>query len=373
VLAWVFAFTGHFMKLKNNMQKYHVIGLMSGTSLDGLDIAYCTFQLQKSKWQYTLNCAETIKYSKDWYLKLKEAHLLNSEGLLQIHSEYGILLGKKVLSFIKKHKLKDIDFVSSHGHTIFHSPKKGFTFQLGNGASLVSTCGIKVVCDFRIMDVALKGQGAPLVPIGDKLLFPEYDFCLNLGGFSNISYEHKGNRIAFDICPVNTALNYLASAKGKSFDKNGGMAKSGKVNAELLGKLNALGYYYEKEPKSLGREWLSDYFLPIIDRCKIPVEDKLATVIEHITFQLSQVMLSLHKKGKLLISGGGANNKFLVSKLIEKLPSHNVIIPPQNIINYKEALVFAFLGVLKMEGRINTLHSVTGAIKSSSGGVVFVP
>ena len=355
------------------MRKYSVIGLMSGTSLDGLDIAYCTFQLKSGKWSYVLNQAETIKYSKVWYEKLKNAHLLNSEELLMLHHEYGALLGNKINAFSRKHSLKNIDFVSSHGHTIFHNPKQGFTFQLGSGASVAATCGIKVICDFRTLDVALKGQGAPLVPIGDKLLFPEYDFCLNLGGYSNISFQYKQRRIAFDICPVNTALNYLASAKGRDFDRNGEMAQSGNVNAELLAKLGSLGYYSKKYPKSLGREWLSAYFLPVVDATPISVEDKLATVTEHITAQLAKDILNNSKKGKILVTGGGAHNGFLISRLRDRLPSHEIVIPSKSIINYKEALVFAFLGALKMEGKVNALSSVTGAIKDSSGGVLFIP
>ena len=346
---------------------------MSGTSLDGLDIAYCTFQFNKGKWSYSINAAETIKYSKEWLAKLKQAHHLSGENLMQLHSDYGEFLGKKVSGFIKKHSLKNVELVSSHGHTIFHRPELGFTFQLGNGASLASACGITTVCDFRTLDVALKGQGAPLVPIGDKLLFPEYAFCLNLGGFSNISFEDKGNRIAFDICPVNTALNYLASVKGKGFDKGGAMAKSGKVNIGLLKKLNGLAYYKNKNAKSLGREWLEKNFLPLLDSSSISTEDKLATVTEHIAYQIAQVVLNSNKKGNMLISGGGANNSFLISILKEKLPKHRIVIPSRALINFKEALVFAFLGVLKMENKINTLKSVTGALTDSSGGVIFIP
>lgn len=346
---------------------------MSGTSLDGLDIAHCAFKLDKGKWRYSINCAETIKYNKAWQLKLKEAHLLTAEKLLQTHSEYGELLGKEVLQFKKKHKLKNVDLVSSHGHTIFHNPKEGFTFQLGNGASLASVCGIKTVCDFRVLDVALKGQGAPLVPIGDRLLFSEYGFCLNLGGYSNISFELNNKRIAFDICPVNTALNYLAEAKGKSFDKGGAMAKSGRIDKMLLDKLNRLGYYKKEPPKSLGREWLEEYFLPIINLSSISIEDKLATITEHIACQISKAIIHSSKKGKVLITGGGANNTFLILRLKEKMSGYQIIIPELTLINFKEALVFAFLGVLRIEERTNTLHSVTGAIKDSSGGVIFIP
>ncbi len=353
------------------MKEYNVVGLMSGTSLDGLDIAYCTFQFNKGKWKYAIHQAETIKYSKDWLVKLTEAHKLNGENLIYLHSAYGEFLGKKVLGFIKKYGIKKVDLVSSHGHTIFHRPELGFTFQLGNGANIASGCGITTVSDFRTLDVALKGQGAPLVPIGDKLLFQEYAFCLNLGGFSNISFEEKDNRIAFDICPVNTALNYLAAIKGKIFDRDGTMAKSGRVNKELLQKLNTLNYYKKKEPKSLGREWFESYFLPLIKNSTISTGDKLATVNEHIAQQIAGVILASGKKGNLLISGGGANNKFLISTLRDKLPKHKIVIPDAILVNFKEALVFALLGVLKIENKINTLSSVTGAQTDSSGGVVY--
>jgi anhydro-N-acetylmuramic acid kinase len=361
------------------MKEYHVLGLMSGTSLDGLDIACCTFKLQKSKWAYSIACAETIKYGKTWRNKLELAHLLSAEKLLEAHNEYGKFLGTAVLNFIKKYKLTGIDLISSHGHTVFHNPSPtpnrgriGYTFQLGNGAAIASTNEITVVSDFRTLDVALKGQGAPLVPIGDSLLFPEYSFCLNLGGFSNISFELKGKRIAFDICPVNTALNYLALSKGKSFDKGGSMAKSGKVNLDLLKQLNGLAYYKKKYPKSLGREWLSARFLPLLDGFSISIEDKLATVTEHIALQLSREIISSGKKGNVLITGGGTNNGFLISKFREKLPGYEIVIPSPSLVNFKEALVFAFLGVLRVEQKINTLHSVTGAVRDSSGGTVFI-
>lgn len=352
------------------MNKYNVIGLMSGTSLDGLDIAYCTFKLENGKWRYSINCAETISYNKEWNNKLKGAHLLSGEILIETHNEYGEYSGRAVLKFMHKNKLKNIDFVSSHGHTVFHKPDKGYTFQLGNGATLAAVCGLRVICDFRTLDVALKGQGAPLVPIGDRLLFPEYDYCLNLGGFSNISFEQKGKRIAFDICPVNIVLNYIASTKGKEYDKDGLMAKAGKVNNGLLNKLNKLSYYRKVWPKSLGREWVEDYFLPQLNSFSISAEDKLATVTEHIALQISAVVKD---SGKVLVTGGGANNKFLILKLKEKLFPHQIVIPSKDCIDFKEALVFAFLGVLKSENKINTLKSVTGAIKDSSGGIIYNP
>jgi anhydro-N-acetylmuramic acid kinase len=355
------------------MKEYKVIGLMSGTSLDGLDIAYCLFRLKNRKWEYSINKCETIKYSKNWVQKLKEAHLFSSEKLLQTHSEYGEFLGQKVLDFSMKHKLKKVDIVSSHGHTIFHNPQKGYTFQLGNGASIASVSGLPTISDFRILDVALHGEGAPLVPIGDRLLFGEYAFCLNLGGFSNISFEVNRTRLAFDICPVNTILNYLSAEKGKGYDRGGSMAKSGTINKKLLDELNELAFYKKKSPKSLGREWLEKYFLPVINSSAISTADKLATVTEHIAFQISRTVSDSRVKGNILITGGGANNSFLVSKIREKLSGHQLVLPSPVIINFKEALVFAFLGVLKMESKMNTLCSVTGATRNSSGGTVFIP
>lgn len=351
------------------METYNVIGLMSGTSLDGLDIAYCSFSLQNKRWSFSIKKTATIKYGKPWLKKLSGAHHLAAEGLLMLHNEYGIFLGISVAEFVKKHGLRKVDFIASHGHTIFHQPEKHFTFQLGNGAAIAARSSLPAVCDFRSLDVMLGGQGAPLVPIGDKLLFPEYDYCLNLGGIANISYENKGQRIAFDVCPVNIALNYLAGYLNKEYDKDGDIAAKGIVNNAVLKKLNALPYYKAAYPKSIGREWVEEKFLPLLDSWHAPVEDKIATVTEHIAMQIARVIKDT--KAKVLVTGGGAFNKYLI-KRIRALSAANVVVPDKEIINYKEALVFAFLGVLRWRGEINCLRSVTGASENNSGGAIYL-
>jgi len=351
------------------MNKYRVVGLMSGTSLDGVDIALCQFEIRNGKWKFRIEAAETIPYSS------KQAKLLtglmNEEamGFAKQHSEYGRYLGGLVKSFLKRNKAK-ADFVSSHGHTVFHQPVNRFTTQAGDGAALSAACGLPVVCDFRSADVALGGQGAPLVPIGDRLLFSEHDCCLNLGGIANISFEQAGKRIAFDICPVNLVLNYLASEKGMRYDKGGKLASRGKVLPKLLLKLNAASFYKRSFPKSLGREEIEKDFFSIIENTSGRIEDKLNTFCEHIAIQISTV--TERKKGRMLITGGGAYNEFLLGR-IRYYNNMQIHIPSKTIIEFKEALIFAFLGVLRWRNEANCLKSVTGATRDSSGGAIYQP
>lgn len=340
------------------------LGIMSGTSLDGVDLALCCFTENNNKWQYEILNAETILYSSDWEGKLKSAHKLNTRDFLLLHNEYGRYIGNLANDFLQGKTVPDI--ISSHGHTIFHQPDKAFTFQLGSGASIAATTKITTISDFRTLDVALGGQGAPLVPIGDKLLFHEYDYCLNLGGFANISFDVNNVRIAFDICPVNLVLNDLASRKNKSFDKDGEIGASGKIIHSLLNSLNSLDYYSQKWPKSLGREWVEQNINSLLADSGISIEDQAATFYEHVSNQISRVVSSA---GKMLLTGGGAKNKFLLKKLMEKTPCQ-VVIPENQLIDFKEALIFAFLGVLRFNGQINCLSSVTGADTDSIGGVI---
>ncbi len=345
--------------------KYRVIGAMSGTSLDGLDLAAVEFQLTNGSWKFTLLQAATIEYPSYWHNKLKYAHQLSGEELLKLHVEYGIWTGRMIRRFIDENNFKP-QFIGSHGHTIFHQPENGFTFQLGNGFSIAAETGVTTVADFRSGDVALGGQGAPLVPAGDRLLFSEYMYCLNLGGFANVSFEENNRRIAFDICPVNFVLNRFAEKKGLPFDKDGEFGKKGKVQKDLLRCLNEVPFYRQPPPKSLGREWVETIFTRELQASKISVEDKLRTVYEHIAIQVSAHL----KKGKVLVTGGGTFNHFLM-QLIKNYANAEIIIPSEEIVNYKEALTFAFLGLLRVNERINCFGSVTGAVKDSSSGVIF--
>lgn len=341
---------------------------MSGTSLDGIDVALCLFENNNDKWNYEILKANTYKYNENWkkrLIKLPEASALK---FVETNIEYGKLIGETVNKFLKTHNLK-ADFISSHGHTIFHQPDKNITSQIGDGAAIAAQTGIDVVCDFRTTDVALSGQGAPLVPIGDELLFSDFDQCINLGGFSNISFNKNNKRIAFDISPCNIILNHLSKKINLHFDDKGKIACSGKTNYDLLNKLNNIDYYKKSYPKSLSREWLENNFIPFIDDYDIDICDKLNTLTEHIATEIS-VFTNTKNKQKILITGGGAKNDYLIKKIRDKT-KNKIIIPNDNIIDYKESLIFALLGVLRKEGKINCLKSVTGAKKDNIGGCIY--
>lgn len=342
---------------------------MSGTSLDGLDVAYCVFSFEDGKWRYRIEKAQTVAYDKEWKNKLGNAHSLPAERLAELDEEFGRWMGEQVRGFVKKNKIKKVDFVSSHGHTVFHQPEKGFTLQIGSGAALAASSGFKTVCDFRRGDVALGGQGAPLVPIGDKFLFSNYDACLNIGGIANISFQHKNKRIAFDISPANIVLNHFASKKKLAYDKGGHLAMSGSVNWDLFKKLNKLSYYKIHGSKSLGREWIEKNVLSLLEKSKLSVNDALATASEHTAFQVAYT-LNHFKIKKVLITGGGAYNTDLISRLAAYC-STEFDIPDHNTIQFKEALIFAFLGILRVSGEVNCLKEVTGAQRDSVGGAIY--
>ena len=348
--------------------KYCVIGLMSGTSMDGLDLAYCEFDFDNGKWTFRIMQAETVRYNSNWLRKLNTARGLSEIELGKLDVAYGVYLGVCVNSFIKKHKITTIDFVASHGHTIHHKPDKGITVQIGNGKTLGNAIQKTVVCDFRSQDVRLGGQGAPLVPIGDRLLFSQWDACLNLGGFANISFEIKGERKAFDICPANIVLNHLTRKLGLEFDDEGKLAQTGKVLEGLLGKLESLPYYQAEMPKSLGIEWVEEnVFIELLESDS--VIDQLNSIVAHITNQISVVVESYNLKS-VLVTGGGAFNTFLIEELKAKV-SAEIIVPDIKTIDFKEALVFAFLAVLKVRNEVNVLKSVTGASKDHSSGMIY--
>jgi len=349
-------------------ENYNVIGVMSGTSLDGVDLAYINFNISE-RWTFEIFQSETISYSDEWQNKLKNAIQFNSAELEQLNSDYTKLLASIITEFISKHQFKDIDAVCSHGHTILHQPQNGLTLQIGNLPLLQQLIQQTVVCDFRLQDVQLGGQGAPLVPIGDAILFAKYDYCLNLGGFSNVSFSDNGTRIAFDISPVNTVLNYYANALGLPYDAGGSIAQSGKVNTALLAQLNELKYYKLPFPKSLGMEFVNQEIFPLMHSFSCSTEDKLATFVEHIALQIGAVCNK--PNAKLLITGGGAYNVFLIRRLSEYLSTTTLIIPDDKIIQFKEALIFALLGVLKLRGENNVLSSVTGARHDHSSGIIF--
>lgn len=348
-------------------EKINIIGLMSGTSLDGLDIVYVTFDKNNYK-NFKIQYSETIPYSKLWKDKLTKAIHKTDEELKELDKEYGELIAVKVNNFIKENDIITINLIASHGHTILHQPEKGITLQIGNGQIVASETQHKVVCDFRTQDVKLGGQGAPLVPIGDEFLFSQYDACLNLGGFANVSFREENKRIAFDICPVNIVLNHYINKLGYDFDDKGHLASSGITNIELLQELDSLCFYKMNYPKSLGLEWVQSTIFTLIDEYNIEIKDILRTFIEHVAIQ---IVNSTKKCKNLFITGGGVFNEFLI-KRIEYHSNLEIIIPDSQTINYKEALIFAFLGLLRIDNQVNCLSSVTGAEKDHSSGVIFL-
>ena len=349
---------------------YKVIGVMSGTSLDGVDLAHIYLTLHNNKWTFKIIESETVGYSQKWITKLKSAIDYSEIALKKLNEEYTKLLSTMITGFIEKHKIENLDAVCSHGHTILHQPEKGVTLQIGNLPEISSLTNQTVVCDFRAQDVQLGGQGAPLVPIGDQLLFSEYDYCMNLGGFSNVSFEQKGKRIAFDISPVNTVLNYYANQLGLDFDDKGQLSRTGEINQDLLSQLNLLEYYHQKFPKSLGFEFVKAIIIPLIESFKISIEDKLRTFTEHVALQTALALPN--KKGQILVTGGGAYNDFLIERIQHHLPEMKIVIPSAKILEFKEALIFALLGVLKLKGEINILSSVTGAKIDHSSGAIYL-
>ena len=352
---------------KDRVGEWRVIGLMSGTSLDGLDIACCEFAFCDGKWSYKILAAKTYSYSVEWGRRLQTLCGQDAYTYAKTNVEYGHLLGDFVKKFMAEHKVK-ANCIASHGHTIFHQPEKGFTAQIGDGAAIAAVAQLPVVCDFRTVDVAYGGQGAPLVPIGDKLLFADYQYCLNIGGIANISFDKNGIRKAFDVSPANMVLNYFAEKMGLPYDADGELARKGELKNDLLQELNALDFYQFHSAKSLGREWFETVFLPIVLKYNYSTTDTLRTTTEHVAVQIGR---ACGEKGKILLTGGGAKNIFLTERIASYLPQCQVCIPDALLIDYKEALVFAFLGLLRMTEQVNCLKSVTGAEKDSVGGAVY--
>ncbi|WP_162053981.1 anhydro-N-acetylmuramic acid kinase [Pontibacter pamirensis] len=352
---------------------YHVIGLMSGTSLDGLDIAYFRLTYTNENWIYKILHTNTLTYSDILIESLRDAETSNGMELIRLHHAYGKYIGQQVHTFVQQHDIRP-DFVASHGHTIFHQPEKHVSFQLGDGAYIAASAKFPVVCDFRTLDIALGGQGAPLVPIGDKLLFPEYDYCINLGGIANVSFSQNDKRLAFDICACNMLLNTLANSVGSAYDNNGEMAKSGSLQPDLLQQLNAPAYFAAPAPKSLGKEWVLEHSLKAIAAHQSSVPDKLHTTCHHIAFQIRQALPKLHDgQHRVLLTGGGAFNLYLVQLLQEYLgEQYSVDVPEPELVSFKEALIFAFLGVLRWRGEHNCLRSVTGAAQDNIGGSIYL-
>lgn len=343
------------------------VGLMSGTSADALDVCCASFDRQEGRWTFRIDAARSYPYPPELRRKLvQEVQQMQARDFVAFHSAYGRYLGEKVNGFLKETGLRP-QLIASHGSTVFHQPAQGIMFQIGDGAAIAAVTGIPTVSDFRRLDIMLGGQGAPLVPIGDNLLFGQYDYCLNIGGFSNISYKEGERRIAFDISPVNYVINRFCRSIGLEMDRDGEIAARGTVDASLLERLNALDYYARVAPKSLGREWVEQEVFPLLDAAPLPLEDLLRTFYEHCAVQLARVV---SPGRRILVTGGGAYNRFLIGRM-EARSGCSLIIPEPAIVEFKEALIFAFLGVLYALDEPSCLRSVTGAGKDNIGGMLF--
>ncbi len=360
----------------SSLKSTGVIGIMSGTSLDGLDLCFVQFQLDDNTWSFKNMQTRTLDYSIFWRNNLSHAFDLDPIALIELDQFYGNFIADAVLDFMSDFNLSNqVDFISSHGHTIFHQPEKGITVQIGNGQIIADRTKKMVVSDFRKKDVELGGQGAPLVPLGDHFLFHEFDACLNLGGISNISFVESNERRAFDIAPCNLPLNKIMREEyGREFDRFGEVASTGSIDFQLLHDLNSLPYYNINGPKSLGLEWLNLHFYPILEASKlraVSASDRLYTLIEHETAQIARC-LDLTEIKTILATGGGALNTFFIDELRKKTRAQ-IHVPSLQIIAFKEALIFAFLGLRTIRGEINTLKSVTGASHDSIGGIISHP
>lgn len=356
------------------MRTYNIIGVMSGTSMDGLDLAHVSLtEVSEGKWDYKINAATTIPYGERWRLRLSKLRHQNSMVFYKTDRFFGQFIGEHILDFMEENGLK-ADLIASHGHTVFHQPEHNLSVQVGNGNAIYGVTNIPTVTDFRYLDVVLGGEGAPLVGIADHYLFGEFDMCLNLGGFANISANISGVRIAYDICPSNIVLNRIAREFDKEFDENGEIAATGQIDYDLLAELNEIPYYDQEPPKSLGREWISHNFWHIVRNSVAKKEDKMKTLCDHIAQQIGNNIYDLSSGDastkRVFVTGGGAFNK----TLIEHLKSHTdaeVIIPDEQMINYKEALAFALLGVLRVKNKINVLANATGAKHNSVSGALY--
>ncbi len=346
----------------------YIIGVMSGTSLDGIDLAYVKIN-KDTTYSFDILHAITIPYSKEWQQKLKNAFHISAEQITKLDTDYSIFLSDIIQKYIEDQNIVNIDLIATHGHTIFHNPAENYTLQIGNTPAIINKTNIKTICDFRIHDIALGGQGAPLVPIGDMLLFAEYTYCLNIGGFANISHQEGTQRLAYDICPTNIVMNEYMRELGKEYDDKGQLAATGTINTTLLKELNALPFYTDKKPKSLGYEFVVDVIFPILKRSQLTTPDILRTYVEHCAIQIAS-KTNNNSSSTLLITGGGAFNTFLIAR-IQYHTKTTIVLPDTSIINYKEALIFAFLGYLRNKNEINCLKSVTGASKNHSGGIIY--
>ena len=363
---------------------YYVLGLMSGSSLDGLVIAYCNITWDGDRvTHWKLLESETLPFSDKWKNRLRE--LPNQNGLIfaKTNTYFGHYMGGLVNEFIENYRIKELDFIASHGHTIFHDPEHRISIQIGDGAALASQTGYTTICDFRTQDVAMDGEGAPLSPLADRYMFHNYDFYLNIGGIANVSANTgNDNWVAMDCCAANQVLNLLAEELGSEFDNNGSFASRGSVNEKLLGQVSDFSYYSNPYPKSMSNGWIREKIIPLYREAECSSEDKLATACEHIAIEISNSIQDIiNKEGfirtsyKMLLTGGGVFNNYLVQTIhayCNRSLDIDLLMPDASIINFKEAMLMALLGVLRVEKVPNSMKAITGAKMDTINGAIHV-
>jgi anhydro-N-acetylmuramic acid kinase len=358
--------------------EYKVIGLMSGSSLDGLDIVYVCLEENRGQWKFDILEAECIPYTADWVRQLKNAQQASVPEFVKLNTAYGRYLGEQVNSFIHRYNIQHaVHFIASHGHTVFHEPANHTSYQVGEGSTIAAITGLPVISDLRNMDVALGGQGAPIVPIGDKLLFSKFDYWLNIGGIANITVRNGEELLAFDVCPANQVLNALAEREGKPFDYEGEMAMQGKIIGDVLHHLNAQAYYHQDPPKSLSNEAAKQLAFPILFESEHSNFDMLRTVVQHIACQVGEVVKKYptgKEQASMLMTGGGSLNNFLAEEIRKVLAPMNVngVVPYEQVANYKEALVMALIGALRWREETNVMGKLTGASRDSISGALWM-
>lgn len=361
---------------------YRVIGIMSGSSLDGLDIAFVQFEETGGKWSWHIEAADCKPYPEAWRTRLAGATELSAREYMLLHSEYGHYIGREVRRFMEENELSyRVSLIASHGHTTFHMPPH-MTGQIGCGAAIAAETGLPVVTDLRALDVALGGQGAPIVPMGEKLLFPGERFLVNIGGIANLSVATPGGYVAFDTSPANRLLNLLVAPLGLEYDEDGRIAASGQIDHGVLQQLKSLPYHGETYPKSLPNQFGTDLVMPILSKSGSGRADALRTAVEYIAWAVSsgvtaviaQTGLPVPDGSRLLVTGGGALNSFLVSRidaLLQPMGLSAVAADPVTAM-YKEALIMGLLGVLRWREESTTLSTVTGATRDSIGGALWM-
>ena len=350
---------------------------MSGSSLDGLDVAFAELEENGGQWNFEIKAAKCFEYDDVWKNKLQNAVHLNAHNYFLLNSDFGKFCAEKINLFIEENALQyQVQLIGFHGHTTFHSPKENVTAQLGNAAIIAAHTGINVVSDLRSIDVAFGGEGAPIVPIGEKLLFKNFDYFLNIGGIANVSFNIENNYFAFDVCAANRVLNLLAMQAGKAFDEDGKIAATGNINEKLLKQLNEESYYKQSFPKSLSNNFGTEIIYPVIKNYSLSTADALRTYCEHIAIQIRKAFENNQQNGekKLLITGGGALNVFLTGRIKTLLQTLNIqtIIPQKEIINFKEALIMGLIATLRWREENTVIKTVTGAKRNSIGGAIWI-